>query len=271
MSDLSDEAPALSRAVLERTAELAHRLLKIERSALEEPSLLPGWSRLTIACHLRYGAAALKRMTKAALRGEPTAYYPDGRAVQRPGTLVPRDGEGPVDVVASLAGESFWLDQAWRDLTKLQWSTEVVEPKGNVDLGPRGLDALVLLRLTEVEVHGTDLDVGLPDWSEVFVHTALPVRVQWLETRGRSPRATAPRSRVSWLLKPSEGAAHLVTLDDDVVKTEPADVDTKADATIEGTSRDLLALLLGRRARNRLRTRGSVEVATSFSRLFPGP
>jgi hypothetical protein len=60
-------------------------------------------------------------------------------------------------------------------------------------------------------------------------------------------------------------------LDDDVVKTEPADDDTKADATIEGTSRDLLALLLGRPARNRLRTRGSVEVATSFSRLFPGP
>jgi hypothetical protein len=124
MSDLSEEAPALSRAVLERTAERAHALLKLDRSALEEPSLLPDWSRLTIACHLRYGAAALKRMTKAALRGDPTAYYPDGRALQRPGTLVPRRGEGPVDVVASLAGESFWLDQAWRDLTVGQWATE---------------------------------------------------------------------------------------------------------------------------------------------------
>ena len=271
MLDLSDEAPALSRAVLERTAELAHRLLKIERSALVEHSLLPGWTRLTIACHLRYGAAALKRMTKTALRGEPTAYYPDGRALQRPGTLVPRRGEGPVDVVASLAGESFWLDQAWRDLTKIAWQTEVVEPKGNADLGPRGLDALVLLRLTEVEVHGTDLDVGLPDWSEVFVETALPVRVLWLETRGRNLQAVAPKSRLSWLLRPSDGPAHLVTLDDDVLKTEPADPATKADATIEGTSRDLLALLLGRPPRHKLHTRGSVEIATSFSRLFPGP
>jgi uncharacterized protein (TIGR03083 family) len=271
MLDLSDEAPALSRAVLERTAELAHRLLKIERGALEEPSLLPDWSRLTVACHLRYGAAALKRMTKTALRGEPTAYYPHGRSVQRPGTLLPRKGEGPVDVVASLAGESFWLDQAWRDLTRAEWSTQVVEPKGNADLGPRGLDALVLLRLTEVEVHGTDLDVGLPDWSEVFVETALPVRVLWLETRHPSPRAVEPRSRASWLLRPSDGPAHLITLDDDVVKTESADPATKADATIEGSSRDLLALLLGRPARHKLRTRGSVEIATSFSRLFPGP
>jgi hypothetical protein len=214
-------------------------------------------------------------MTKTALRGDPTAYYPHGRTVQRPGTLLPRKAEGSVDVVASLAGESFWLDQAWRDLTKAEWSTEVVEPKGNADLGPRGLDALVLLRLTEVEVHGTDLDVGLPDWSEIFVETALPVRVRWLETRGRNQTVAAgtfaPPSRVSWLLRPSDGPAHLVTVDDDVVKTEPADAATKADATIEGTSRDLLALLLGRPARDRLRTRGSVEIAMSFSRLFPGP
>jgi uncharacterized protein (TIGR03083 family) len=271
MSDLSDDAPALSRAVLERTAELAHRLLKIERSALEEPSLLPDWSRLTIACHLRYGAAALKRMTKAALRGDPTAYYPDGRALQRPGTLVPRRGEGPVDVVASLAGKSFWLDQAWRDLTAGQWATEVLEPEGNTDLGPRPLHALVLLRLTEVEVHGTDLDVGLPDWSEIFVEHALPFRVRWLERRRRTARDAAPRSQASWLLRASDGPAHLVVLDDDVVLTEPTDPDTKADATIEGTSRDLLALLLGRPARNKLRTRGSVVVASSFNRVFPGP
>ena len=75
----------------------------LERCDLLAPSALPEWSRLTIACHLRYGAEALARMTHDALAGRTTAYYPGGRDEQRPGTLVPRRGEAPVDVVQSLA------------------------------------------------------------------------------------------------------------------------------------------------------------------------
>ncbi len=270
MFELSDEAPSLARAVLERTAAITETLLKIDGAELTAPSLLPGWSRLTIACHLRYGAGALCRMTRAAFTGEPTSYYPDGRALQRPGTLSPRHGEDPIDVVASLAGESFWLDQAWRDLVPAEWSTKVVEPPDNVDLGTCSLSHLALLRLTEVEVHGTDLDVGLADWSAEFVAAALPVRVQRLAAR-RSSQAPRNLSIRSWLLRATDGPTFLVMLDRDDVHTELAEPTEKASATIEGESRDLLALLLGRPLRGKLRTKGNLEIARSFTRAFPGP
>jgi maleylpyruvate isomerase len=268
--ELSDEAPSLARAVLERTAAISEMLLRIDRAELAAPSRLPGWTRLTIACHLRYGASALLQMTRDAFMGRPASYYPDGRERQRPRTLTPRRGEEPIDVVASLAGESFWLDQAWRDLSPAAWSTKVVEPEDNVDLGSCTLSVLALLRLTEVEVHGTDLDIGLDDWSDEFVTTALPLRVRWLETR-RNRSAARDLSIRSWLLRATDGPTFFVLLDGDDVHTELAEPTENANAVIEGTSRNLLALLLGRPVRGRLRTRGNVEIAQSFTRAFPGP
>jgi hypothetical protein len=57
--------------VARRTGEVVAALDAVDESALLGPSALPGWSRLTIACHLRYGAQAHVRVTGAALRGEP--------------------------------------------------------------------------------------------------------------------------------------------------------------------------------------------------------
>lgn len=45
------------------------------------------------------------------------------------------------------------------------------------------LGMLAVLRLTEVEVHGFDLDIGCTPWSEVFVDVALPTRIRRLATR----------------------------------------------------------------------------------------
>ncbi len=80
---------------------------------LLEPSELEGWSRLTILCHLRYGASALLRMTRDTLAGRATAYYPDGRSAQRPGTLEPLPGETGGDVIESLAAYAEELDAGW--------------------------------------------------------------------------------------------------------------------------------------------------------------
>lgn len=59
-------------------------LPQLDDLALEAPSQLSGWSRLTILCHLRYGTQALRRMTIDALAGRETSYYPLGREHQRP-------------------------------------------------------------------------------------------------------------------------------------------------------------------------------------------
>lgn len=200
---------------------------------LDTPSLLPGWSRLTIACHLRYGAEAIRQMTLDALAGRPTAYYPGGRSTQRPGTLEPRPGESPADVVTSLRDASAALDDAFDAVD--DWTIVVREPEDNVDLGPQPLEYLPLVRLTEVEVHGTDLDLGLPDWSEVLIRQGLAMRLD--RVARRTPLAPGAWSLNGFVV--GDGA-------------EPE--------VIEAGDRELFALTLGR-----------IQLSDSFAAAYPGP
>jgi uncharacterized protein (TIGR03083 family) len=268
---LADRALDLAAAAYRRTEEIAAALRELDERSLLAGSLLPEWSRLTIVCHLRFGAEALMRMTDAAVDGLPAAYYPRGRNEQRPTTLRPGEAEGPVDVVTSLSALSDELHTRWSRLTPDQWQVDVVEPADNRDLGLLPLARLPLLRLTEVEVHGTDLDLALGDWSELFVSVALPFRLEWLNTRRTNHRRFDTRLQGSWLLVANDGPAYLVSVDGDAVTAHPADHATPASAVVEGSSRDLLALLLGRPVRTALRFRGDESFARSFSAAFPGP
>ena len=238
---------------------------------LLSPPRLPEWSMLTLACHLRYGAHALFRMTSAALSGTPVAYYPEGRAQQRPATLLPLPGEGPRDVVSSLAVGCEELHRVWRMLDLPSWSRTVHEPAGNPDLGTVEMASLPLLRLTEVEVHGTDLGVGLADWSPLFVQVVLPMRLELLNHRRTNHRAYEGELEGSWLLVASDGPTYLIAVSGTRVESRPADRSTPARATIEGSGRDILALLLGRADIESLEVRGEPAFGAMFPRAFPGP
>ena len=216
-----------------RTEAIVGALGRLDDDALRAPSELPGWSRLTIACHLRYGAGALARMTRATLAGQPTAYYPEGRGRQRPGTLVPADGESPGDVAATLAGHSRDLDEAWSSLDGRAWSLAVVEPQDNPDLGPSDLARLLLLRLTEVEVHGSDLGLGLDDWNDLFVRVALPMRLDWLNSRRANHRDVDQSIEGSWLLVATDGPSYVVTVRGERVESFPAGPTSASDASSE--------------------------------------
>src|SRR4051812_1702248 len=112
-----DLAEELLPAIEARTAAIVDTLGTTSDEVLRAPSRLPGWDRLTIACHLRYGAGAFHKMTRGSVAGEAVAYYPEGRARQRPATLVPERGESPSDVVASLATKSTALHERWRAIS----------------------------------------------------------------------------------------------------------------------------------------------------------
>src|SRR5205085_928812 len=107
-------ATAVRRQRTARRCTWTVALGRLDETSLVAPSELPDWSRLTIACHLRFGAEAFRRMTEAAIAGEPASYYPEGRDAERPTTLVPRPSDRAVDVVGSLAHESAELHGAWR-------------------------------------------------------------------------------------------------------------------------------------------------------------
>jgi len=269
---ITDEAnQQLVHAVKKRSRSIAESLRGLGDDELHHPSELPEWSRLTIACHLRFGAGALSRMTRSALQGVPVAYYPEGREAQRPRTLVPLPGESPQDVVESLALLSEELNQEWSALDPAAWGVDVVEPLANRDLGPVPLGSLPLLRLTEVEVHGADLGLNLGDWSEIFISTVLPMRLEWLNIRRANHRAFDTELDGSWLLVATDGPTYSVSVNGTKVESRPASPHTQARAVIEATSRDLLALLLGRALRTPPVMMGDIAFGQSFSGAFPGP
>ncbi|HEX5947422.1 MAG TPA: hypothetical protein VFY82_14145 [Acidimicrobiales bacterium] len=174
-------------------------------------------------------------------------------------TLAPRQGESRADVVESLRHESHALHEEWR--TVEEWAIRIVEPPDNLDLGPVELGRLALARLTEVEVHGTDLAIGLGPWSDVLVRHVLPMRLEWLNTRRSNHRAVDTSVRGSWLLVATDmSVSQVVTVDGPTVVSRPGD---SADSTITGTGAELLALLLGRAPAG--------FAAEHFSRAVPGP
>lgn len=259
------------KAVSARHREIADRVGHVGADVLRAPSLLPGWDRLTILCHLRYGARASRRLTDAAPSGRAAAFYPEGREQQRPATLRPGDGESVRDVVTSFDSLSRHLDEAWATVTEDQWRITISEPPGKVDLGPVTLGAVALLRLTEVEVHGHDLDLGLSPWSETFVAAALPMRLQWLPVRRSNHRAVDRIVNATWLLATTDGPTFLIRARGADVEVSETDNGDGVDATISGTARQLLAFVLGREPLGGLTIGGDTAVAHGFLAAFPAP
>ncbi len=264
-------AAAVARASAARTTQLLTMLRELDAAAFEGSSHLPGWSRLTIVCHLRYGATALLRMTSDTIAGRETSYYPGGRGTQRPTTLAPAPGERPEDVLDEWDRAATRLDDAWSSLGQDAWAVTISEPTDNRDLGEVPLARLALARLTEVDIHGVDLDIGFPDWSEVLVDVALPTRLAWLATRRTNHREFDRSVEGTWLLV-ADGFRWTVSVVDGRVSSAPAHhVVDPPRATISGSRRDLLALLLGRRRRRPLDIGGDAEFGAAFERAFPGP
>jgi hypothetical protein len=255
----------------ERTADVVKALRELDEASLTAPSELPDWSRLTIACHLRYGAEALFTMTDATLHGHTASFYPEGRARQRPGTLVPLARESTLDVVHSLAARSARLNQAWSTVRPASWHLEIVEPTDNSDLGRMPLSRLALLRLTEVEVHGSDLGLQLGEWSTTFINAALPMRLEGLNVRTPNAHALGELGEGTWLLVASDGPTYRVSVTEGVVASTTAAPGSPARAVLEAPSRDLLALLLGRPLRRAVRVTGDRTFAEAFAAAFPGP
>ena len=171
----------------------------------------------------------------------------------------------------SLVDLSRALQQTWESLTERDWEVMVDEPEDNPDLGPLGLGRLPLLRLTEVEVHGSDLDLGLGGLERVLRARGPSVPV-WTGSISGGP-AGCPADRIdgSWLLVATDGPVHLVTVRGESVSSVPAAADAAATAVIEGTSRDILSLLLGRPTVEPLAITGDQAFGRTFTMALPGP
>ncbi len=240
--------------VSERSREICQAVETLDAAELEHPSALPEWTRLTIVCHLRYGAQATRQMTEAALGGRPSAFYPGGRDLQRPYTLRPALGEAPLHVVESLVEECEALTALWSGLSALQWTLVAREHDETRSLGDPTLADLARLRLTEVQVHGSDLDLGLSPWPASFGRAVLAQRVDRVRLRDELPPGI-------WLLSAADDGDHVVRRS----AVGPPDVRFRASAN------DLVALLVGREPAGTVDIEGDAVLAAAFVDAIVGP
>lgn len=266
-SELEPERAAALAGLLARRSTALVECAREHLGDLHGPSLLEGWTRLTVLAHLRYLSEAMLRMTDGALGGRSEAMYPAGRAAQRPGTLELRVDESAEALVESLAHGSQALDERWGALDVEQWETPISDP----DHGAMQLSRLVVMRLTETEVHATDLDLPeIGDWDAGFVDAVLPLRVAWLQQARRRPDADLTCDG-SWLLAAMGGHSWRVTATGTEVETASASATAAADCRISASPRDLLAILLGRATENAPVVDGDEQHAARFKQAFPGP
>jgi uncharacterized protein (TIGR03083 family) len=255
-----DDAPAALELLESATTRLIDDLRAAPLERWDQPTAID-WSPRTIAAHLVAGAEASRRITHDALSGDPTSFYPGGPE-ERVTSLGLFENSSPAAIVSSLRSSTAGLAADWKRLTPTEWSLPVRE----AHLGSVRLTRFLILRITELEVHRTDLQLGTLDWDERFVAIALPLRIAWLPRHHRT-RADADLSiDGTWKLRADERSW--------VVEASGSDAtvrvaDDPADAVISSTSFGLLSFLLGR---GRDVSFGEDrQLARRFKEAFPGP
>lgn len=151
----SPNAPARELTWARRgTAYFARKLNELTDAELDEPSLLPGWSRRHLVAHVGYNARALTRLLTWARTGVETPMYasPEQRnaEIERGATL-------PARALRHLFAHSeVHLNVEWRDLPGTAWDTQVRTAQGRlVPARETGW-----MRTREVWVHAVDLGNG---------------------------------------------------------------------------------------------------------------
>jgi maleylpyruvate isomerase len=195
---------------------------RVGDSEAREPSLLPGWSRGHLLTHLARNADSLRNLLTWARTGVPTPQY---SSPQERSEGIERGAARPAaELLADLRESAAALDAAAASLPEAAWAAHVA------GTGDDGHTAWYTLwrRLTEVEIHHADLDLGYgpADWPEAFATYGLE-QYAGLLTSARSPAA---------VLRSSDAPV--------VVRIGPP-ADQPA-TTVTGPVRDLLAWLTGR-------------------------
>ncbi|MFF4575330.1 maleylpyruvate isomerase N-terminal domain-containing protein [Streptomyces sp. NPDC001410] len=128
---------------------------RLDATALDEPTGLPGWTRRHLVAHVAANADALGNLVHWAATGEETPMYasPEERAAG-----IERGAALPAAVLLGrLRDSATRLENAIAALTPGQWDREVVTAQG------RTVPATEIpwLRAREAYVHAVDLDTGV--------------------------------------------------------------------------------------------------------------
>jgi len=167
--DPAGTATRLRARIAAATTLLHASVQQLSDQQARQPSLLPGWSRGHLLTHLARNADSLRNLLTWARTGVPTPQYSSPR--ERSEGIERGAGRPAAELVADLHGSAAALDAAAASLPAEAWTVHV----GGT--GQNGHAAWYTLwrRLTEVEIHHVDLDLGYSpaNWPEAFATYSL--------------------------------------------------------------------------------------------------
>jgi maleylpyruvate isomerase len=169
-----DSAAALSGALDEMAAATDRLLGSVDRlspAAVQEPSLMPGWTRGHVLTHVARNADAIANLVLAARTGDGRPMYAGGPD-SRDAAIAAGAGRHLGDLRLDLAESAERLLSTFADGFPAEArSREVTMRRGATAYGWE----IPLIRTREVEIHHVDLDAGYrpEDWSPEFAARTL--------------------------------------------------------------------------------------------------
>ena len=207
---MTDGATQLERRlawVEDGTARFQAGLATLDDNALNEPSLLPRWTRRHLLAHVAANADALCRLAYWARTGEERRMY--ASPAQREAEIEVGAARPAADLRHWLADSAAQLTEDLARLPEPAWQASVLTAQG------RTVPATEIpwLRAREVYVHAVDLDAG-PGFSDLpadFLAALLGDVAARRSARGTGPALTLTASDTGavWQVTGS-GSAYLV-------------------------------------------------------------
>jgi maleylpyruvate isomerase len=158
------------------TAYFARKLNELHDDELDEPTLIPGWTRRRLIGHVGNQARDLARIVEAARTGQPWQdALPEAREAEaNSGTL-------PARALRNIFYHSeVHLNVEWRDLMDADWDKVVTVANGQ-NIAVRDTPAI---RARAVWIHAVDL------LNNGSFRDFLPDFLEWLAMRGKVPHDT---------------------------------------------------------------------------------
>lgn len=179
----------------------AAALDRLGPAGLDEPSLLPGWTRRTVVAHVARNADALGNLLTWARTGVETPMYPSAQARA---AGIEETARHPVEgIVADYRASAQRLATAAEELPAAAWAAPVRSAQGR----PIPAGEVPWMRCREVWVHAVDLGAGagfadIPD--DVLYALIDDVTMMW-RRRGELPDVRISAGTRSW----GEGAVRV--------------------------------------------------------------
>jgi maleylpyruvate isomerase len=163
LSDLNGQIDLATQRLLDDARTLTEEDLRV-------PSLLPGWSRAHVLAHLARGADATRNLLAGVQSGQDRPGYASAEA--REAAIEAGAAQRAADLAADLADSAMALRALIRRLPDEAWQV----PVRTLDPVPFPAAGLLTRRLTEVELHHSDLATGYraADWLAAFATMDLP-------------------------------------------------------------------------------------------------